>query len=830
MEAITENLGLFNEAEVMQHLSFLFGRVQWESGQFVCLRGIGEKGSSQEGNFREEFFFEPVGTGDGWKYAIAEHCKRWSQFHVASFIIPCVLSAAKATAENCAVFTALVADFDSGDSNERATYCVEHFGMPSLVIASGGTTDDGAPKMHLWWAIDPTSDVQTYISTRHAIAERCGADLSLGRGVASNPFGRAHQPIRLAGTVHSKNGKSSAVRCLHLDDTVPLMAIAEAQAKAQAMPHAPWATVMPELPVQTQTRTQTSLFSPNAGGGTSTPVDLTTPVYEGGTDRTRFSEFGRVAGHYVHAARRGDMTLDGAFDALNGWVLSAMRPPWPEARVRSEWEAIVRKDAQGKGAFPSAAIPVGTTSVEPITVQPLRLHREEPEFGITDLRESAAHRWATKDVPNHVQLIENLVLKGEPHLFVAEGGVGKTGMLLDLAMKVAAFEDGDQLEWCGQAVKAGGPVLLLLCEDSKTEMHIRLRAIDRDGLIERAGDKLMVLPMSVMGGAFPLSERDHKTGGSTTSARWSAMLNLIRKLPEPPVLVAVDTLNSVSHGDENNNVVIAEMMREAHRVCGEFGAALLFNHHIRKSNEPLRSLEDLRNAIRGASAIPSYFRINFGIFHAGDYERRMRAMSMVPKRGCLYRFGICKANIHGLLRGERTLLRDGNGMLVDVTKADAYAVVNISERLAWLVYAVRVAADSLHPYGMGGKNSPNGLYKRRTELPPILRGVGWKEFGVLVEEALQKGHLVCAAVRGSKSKAYLDVPNGTLASDDAGVVINAGAYTNVPEWEEFRFDEDTGEITMRTRERTWQDTFTNRVIDTQMDLSSPQEDTKEDTL
>jgi hypothetical protein len=399
------------------------------------------------------------------------------------------------------------------------------------------------------------------------------------------------------------------------------------------------------------------------------------------------------------------------------------------------------------------------------------------------------------------------VLKGEPHLFVGEGGSGKTFLLADLALKVAAMGLGNKFEWLGQKIKAGGTAVLILCEDSKVEMHRRIKQLDKGGLIKAAGDRLIVLPMTVLGGAFPLSERDFKTGSAVTSSKWRQMLDMMKALAEPPVLVAIDTLNSVSHGDENSNIVISEMMREAHRVCGELGAALVINHHIRKSNEPLRSLSDLRNAIRGASAIPSYFRINFGMFSASDYERRMRAMGMTPKRGALWKFGVVKANIHGLLDSERTLLRDGIGLLQDVTDKDPYAVVNVSERLAWLVYAIRCAASALHPYGLGGKNAANGLYKRRTELPPILRGVGWKEFANLIEEALQRGRIVPCAVRGSKSKTYLDVEGGELARDESGVVIAAGAYTSVPDWEELYFDGDSGEIIEMSVKHKWEEGF-----------------------
>ena len=813
---------------MIAHLSFLFGDITWEEGQYICLRGIGEKGTSQEGAFREEFFFEPHGImPSDWMGAIIQHCRRWSQHNVASFIIPCVLSAPKATAKNCATFTTVAVDFDSGDTNARLQFAADNFGEPDFVVTSGGTTSDGFPKYHAWWKIEPTSDIEGVVNLRHEMAEKAGGDMMLGRGVKSNPLGRAHQPMRIAGTVHNKNNHPSPVaivlggnrsrpshgfkeihNAVSMSHTAPWMiglqtelSDANEQLKKKRPPsdEALAPIITPNPPIANR-----SMFSPSSSSQVVfEPVDLTTDVHSGGEDKTRFSEFNRVAGHYIHTVRVGQSTLDEALGMLAGWVSAHMVPAWPEGRVQREWEGLVRQDIASKGPFiapmKSLSAPVVQTQTNP--------------FNIKDLREWSAANWITPDVPRHTELVEGLILKGEPHLFVAEGGSGKTFMVADLALKVAAWEEGDDLDWCGLKIKAGGTAILILCEDSKTEMHIRLRSLGGTGLIEKAGERLIVLPMTVLGGAFPLTERDPKTGGSVTSSRWNTMLELMRKLPVPPSLVAIDTLNSVSHGDENSNVVIAEMMREAHKVCGEFGAALLVNHHIRKSNDPLRSLEDLKNAIRGASAIPSYFRINFGLFHASDYERRMRAMGMFPKRGVMWKFGICKANIHGLMQGERTLIRGENGLLQDVTKMDAFAAINISERIAWLVFSVKFAADKLHPYAVGGKNDANGLYRRRTELPPALKSVGWKEFGALIDEALQKGYLSACAVRGSKAKKYLDVPEGVLASDDAGVVIAAGSYKDAPDWSQYYFEPETGEIILKHKAATWNGSFSDKKMD-----------------
>lgn len=795
----TENLVHFDESQVREHLSFIFGGFDFEPGRYVCLRGIGEKGTSQEGTFREEFFFEPA-TDQNWMNAAVEHCRRWGQHAVASFIVPCVLRAPKATSTNALAFTTVVADFDAGDTDERIAWVAENIGVPDLVVESGGTTEAGTPKRHAWWKIEPTADIEGVINLRHEIAEKSGGDLMLGRGVKSNPFGRSHQPVRIAGTVHGKGGTAKPCRFEWSGEDTGNRSHLEFEDKLKGIEPAPWAVRTKMALGDNVIRGLFGEDTTNAGEDFE-PVELTRDVHAGGEVVTRFGEFSRVAGHYIHCIRRGDVDKDAAFEALSGWVTAHMKPAWPDVRVRAEWEALVRQDVASKGRFEDATGTRGQKEQLPIAAV----------GGENGLLAWSAHRWITDPVPVHEELVEGLVLKGEPHLFVGEGGSGKTFLVADLALKVAAWNETRDYQWCGQKVRAGGTSVLILCEDSQTEMHIRIKQLDQGGLIKQAGDRLIVLPMTNIGGAFPLTQRNSKTGESVTSDRWRSMLDLMKALPEPPVLVAIDTLNSVSHGDENSNVVIAEMMREAHRVCGEMGAALLINHHIRKSNEPLRSLEELRSAIRGASAIPSYFRINFGMFHASDYERRMKAMGLPPKRGALWKFGVVKANIHGLLQGERTLLRNGIGLLEDITENDSYAAVNVSERVAWMAYACQIAASALHPYAVGGKNAANGLYKRRNELPQILRGVGWREFGNLVEEALVKGVLVPCAVRGSKSKTYLDVPGGVLSQDEAGVVLAAGSYNSAPEWEEYYFDEHAGEVVLAAKSNAWKAQFSSKV-------------------
>lgn len=774
---ITANLELVNEADINAYLGMLFDGVEFAPDQWVCARGIGEKGTPREGEFRDDTFIQP--TIEDLPARILGCAQRWAQYHAAAFIVPCVLRAAKGSADNVALFTTILVDLDSGDTTAKLDHLREHLGEPTMTVLSGGMTDSGQDKLHVYYRLQqPSDDVRLIVTLRDMIAHKAGGDPQFGLGVESNPFGRAHQPVRIPGTCHAKHGIAKTCRISVYSERVAYD-LSLFQHWVEQMPVGPWSK--PRI----EAASQLGLFHPWSGDCCQHDVGsaLNHDVFEGGTDVTRWSSFNQVAGHYLHMARRGDMTEDEARTATLGWVEAKMVPPWPKHRAETEFQAILNKELRGNGPMPKPPQPL---------VQNEHL----------GLRVWSAHRWITEPKPEHTFLVEGLVVKGEPHLMVSEGGAGKSMMSLDLGMKIAAFQPGDDLEWCGQPIKNGGAVVLIYCEDSKTETHIRAIEVDGDrGLIKKAGDKLMVLPMVSVGGAFSLVERDGKAGSTKSSKRWNEMIGLMHDAQAHVggvALVVVDTLNAVSHGDENSSVVIAELMREAHRVCAELGAALFILHHVRKSDEAPRSLEDLRNAIRGSTAIPSYFRICMGMFMATDYDRRMKAMGMPSVRGGIWRFGITKCNIHGLLRGEKTLWRSPIGLLHDVTNHDRYNHVNICEREAWLVLAVKLAARAGHPYSNQSKNASAGFYKRRNELPPLLKSVGAGEFASLVEESLQKSHVQACAVRGSKDKKYLDIPNGPLASDEAGAEISAGAYSPLPNWDLYEFSKEDGGIVAKS--------------------------------
>jgi hypothetical protein len=793
---IVENLQHINESEIASYLEMLFGEIDWQEGQYVCLRGIGEKGTPREGEFRDDVFLQPA--IEDLLNKTVECCRRWAQFHGAAFIVPAILKAPRGKADNVALFTNLLVDLDSGDTTAKLDHLREHLGEPSLTVLSGGITEEGKDKLHVYYRLqEPTDDVRQIVQLRDEIAWKSGGDPQFGLGVQSNPYGRAHQPVRIPGSCHAKNGNAKPCRVSVYAPKIGYD-LSLFNRWVHDMPPGPWsatrAAESPALPgLGASGESERSLFSPSSGRGALSLEDLLSEdVYEGGTDVTRWSRFNQISGIYISQARAGKISVDESRDKTMIWMYKRMHPAWDEKRFYKEFEDVLAVDCNAHGAMPSFNPPM------PIV----------PDIAASEgLRWWAASNWATLPIPSHEFLVDKLLIKGETHLFVSEGGAGKTMLITDLAMKIAAWQPGDEYFWCGQKILSGGTVVLILCEDSKTETHIRMIKMDKSGLIQKSEKRFIVLPMPSLYGAFSLAERDDTTKGMGASKRWSEMLGLLAQLDDLK-LVAIDTLNSVSHGDENSAVVIGEMMREAIKVCGlKTNPALLFNHHVRKASkkEPIASLEDLRDSIRGSSAIPSIFRINFGMYRTHNWSLRMQAMDLQPKKDQLWTFGIAKCNIGGILKEEKTLLRNDIGLLEDVTALDEFSgdkgLQRLSEEEEWLIMAIKLAATSGHPYTNGSKNAANGLYKRRNELHPILAKLGYETFERLIKNALEHSRVVPCAARGSKEKKYLDTPNGPLATDDMGAELTAGAYLNIPKWEDYMFHKNSKAIVLKSFKR-----------------------------
>ena len=346
------NAVLYDPAQVEEYLKTLFRNVDWLEGELISVLGIGEKGTAQEGVFRERKIVPPAFVG-----SVHTHFKRWAGAYVASFVVPAVLSARAGedydvTRDKVLALPAIILDLDSGDTQAKARFVAEALGEPSMVVASGGTTETGNPKLHLYWVFnEPSEEVDKVANLRKILAAKVGGDQS---------FGRATQVVRVAGTVHAKNGNPSVCRIIHrnakdysLDD------LAETIAAMLPMPGIEPPAPKEQLPITLPGGIMD--FTPSQN--TAVAV-LHRDIHEGGDgEQNRWASFNMAAGFKIAEARAGRISLQNAYEQTYGWMLQHMKPVWPDARFSTEFQGLLERDIQNHGPMANTSIVAPTVPV-----------------------------------------------------------------------------------------------------------------------------------------------------------------------------------------------------------------------------------------------------------------------------------------------------------------------------------------------------------------------------------------------------------------------------------------------------------------------------------
>src|SRR3546814_1275662 len=105
--------------------------------------------------------------------------------------------------EQVAEFTTIRVELDRGDTDGKLGWVATQIGPATMVVYSGGTTDSGHPKLHVYFALtEPTAETARVGRLRHVLAGKCGGDPA---------FQRITQIIRVPGTVHAKGGIARTV-------------------------------------------------------------------------------------------------------------------------------------------------------------------------------------------------------------------------------------------------------------------------------------------------------------------------------------------------------------------------------------------------------------------------------------------------------------------------------------------------------------------------------------------------------------------------------------------------------------------------------------------
>lgn len=321
--------------EIQRFVDVVFGYVDG----LVVVRLIPEKGTP-EGPITSSF---PAADGR-LANALEIQAKRAANGLKGCYVVPCtVASPGNGKKDNILETAVVLVDLDAGDVSAKRAHLAEHLGPPTLEVASGGRTDRDQPKLHLYWRLSEAArgeDLEVVARARAQIALKAGGDPS---------FARLSQPIRVAGSVHGKNGNKSAVRILSQSDRD--YDLGELIASIEVMPR----------------MTETG-FCIDAGSGSGSCPGfeelMGRTIRANGLDGiTRFEALSIVIGHWIRQVRIQRIALDEAREAVRKYNANNIQPPWEESRLHREFEAILRNDIRNGGPMPVR--PNGTMRDEP---------------------------------------------------------------------------------------------------------------------------------------------------------------------------------------------------------------------------------------------------------------------------------------------------------------------------------------------------------------------------------------------------------------------------------------------------------------------------------
>ncbi len=734
---------------------------------------------------------------------------------VGAFMAPALLNDRRATEQSVRRLVSVCADFDTGNPEAKLEELIKRLGgvRPTIIARSGGITEEGYYKLHAHYRLDEPCDEPWKVAyVREQIAKMFGADTS---------FKRIPQIIRLPGSLYDKDLERGRIT---------MVDIIEANERSELS----LGSYEENLQLDYKNISEDSLFNRTSTKSKEERQERkhnlqTQEIHSGGTEETRFGRFSEYAGHQIRQARFGHQTEDEAQQSVHLWVQDKMVPAWDQGRVDAEFRALLQRDKVNHAdawaeltkppitltsptPFNASAMPaadpaqygIGSPFVQPDVVQstPMSVYRARVLY--------------SGEAPKERHLVENFIVHGGVSALVAAGGVGKTFLTLDLAMRCAAgpcMLNGRSNSFLGFPILERMNVVVLTVEDGQHDIHRRLQAIDSDGsLREATGDRCAIIPVreALMDG-LTLVGKDTQ-GNYTASAAWRSVIDMIQEYitdptisidPEDPLLVVIDTYSATHHGDENNAVAVNEWFRAA-GLLKKLDASLLMTHHTRKSDPKaeIKTVEDMLAAVRGSTAYINSCRFVVGVWRMPNGDAILKEMPGREPGQILFNMGILKNNT-GISWAERsnpkfqdpllTLKRLGDGRLVydDIIhskrlelgegKKERIAAAEAQMRAA-IKHVVRISSEEGYPL------SAKQLEREKGILPDIGGATfSQKRIKEMIEEMVNvEGSLVSVAGVVPRGE-VLDVPEGAFAS---GVQNGRVPVRKKFTWAHWKYDDE----------------------------------------
>ena len=735
---------------------------------------------------------------------------------IGTFMAPALLDDRRATDASVKMLVSVCADFDTGNPQTQLDQLCGALGVrPTMVVTSGGTTKEGWPKLHAHWVLDEPCDEPWKVAyIREQLAKKFGADTS---------FKRIPQVIRIPGALYDKGGHYTTSQIIeHNNIDVSIMQFEEF------------------LDIDWNNLEEDSLFNPKNTAPKSKEQKAdrlhqlqTEKVEEGRAEDTRWDRFSEYAGHQIRQARFGHQSEEEAFESTKIWVRDNMVPAWEIQRVQAEFRALLGKDrtnhAQQWAERNRPALQIGNapvpanqapqpqnsnnsenSSMAPAMHQPAQ---EMPEFNANNpwLQLFRGRLLYAGEAPKERHLIDNFLVHGSAMGLVADGGVGKTYLAIELALRAAAGPEYPNNNYLGFKILEKMNVIVLTVEDNQHDLHRRICAIDGDGsLREAGGDRCMIVPVreQIMNG-LTLAEKDDK-GNFGPSRAWRALIDHIQDVmscpdidPKHPLLVIIDTYSATHHSDENSATGTNEWFR-ASGLLRQFEATLMVTHHTRKTDQKveIKTPSDMKAAIRGSTAFQNSLRTIIGVWEMPNSDSVLKELPKYEEHQRIFNMGVLKNNT-GISWEDRsdprypdpmiTLRRLGSGRLIfddQIHKKRIELTSSRKERMeasqtrlkAAIIHAVRWYAAEGWPLTKNRLKTEAGIF-----LDGEVSIMAQKQIEKAINELISEERIKMMKVKYISGGQGLDVPDGPFTS---GVQTEMIKMQPQIQWSHYKYDDE----------------------------------------
>lgn len=269
-------------------------------------------------------------------------------------------------------------------------------------------------------------------------------------------------------------------------------------------------------------------------------------------------------------------------------------------------------------------------------------------------------------------LVDEIFPLGVVSMLAAVGDTGKSMLILDLALKITTGMTGICF---GHRVMQQGSVVLFLAEDDQNEVERRLCRLDPQGTRFIYPDRFFILPLPNISGSFPIVEE------KPNEIKESAVFQQIRKQIleiENLKLIVFDPLSSFISGDITfNSSVAAFLMNSLAQLAVQTKATIIITHHLRKTGGEINGVDDVREAIRGSSALVNGVRLAYAFWPLKILKQKeyFRGKEFIPNS--LFYGAVVKANSKAD-REIKTYLRNQKNGLLEVINENKNVLCKIA--------------------------------------------------------------------------------------------------------------------------------------------------------